>query len=280
MKRVFQKYLISLYLLLSHSACFAEEPPAGSTDFVRLSLYHTGEKGVGYKKPYSSLDFFISPDFKFCRPFLDIRGHAFNNGKLAFNGGGGVRFIYGERIFGFNAYGDYRKTEHRHYSQIGLGLESLGAFWDTRINGYLTIGRRKSPYFVSNNRLEREFTMQGLNAEIAAHAGYNCIQFYTAAGPYYFSGNGRDAVGGQARFQAILEEVISLEVIGTYDNTFGAIVQGRVGLFFPFPFGPFTQKGVSEDIYCGSVFEILQERIFQPVYRNEIIVIDKQRARL
>lgn len=268
-------FLLSLFLI---TPCKADEYPPGSTDFVRLSLFHTGGKGVGYKKPYSSIDFFISPDFKFCRPFLDVRGHAFNDGKLAFNGGGGVRFICGERIHGFNAYADYRKTEHRHYSQIGLGLESIGVFWDARVNGYLTIGRRKSNEFITNNRLEQEFTMQGLNAEIAAHLGYNCIEFYSAMGPYYFSGNGRDAVGGQARFQAILEQVLSLEVIGTYDNTFGAIVQGRVGLSFPFPFGPFTQKNVCEDLYYGNIFEILQERIFQPVYRNEIIVIDRRRA--
>lgn len=259
-----------------HSFCLGDEPPPGSTDYVRLSAFHTGGKGVGYKKPYSSLDLFVSPDFESCRPFLDVKGHVFNNARFAFNGGGGVRFFTGDRITGVNAYCDYRRTNHRHYSQIGLGLESLGVFWDARFNGYLAMGRRNSQWYTNNNSLDREVVLQGWNAEIAAHRGYECFEFYSAIGPYYLAGKSKHSFGGQARFQAIYQQFLSFEVIGTSDSLFGTIVQGRVGVYLPFPFGPFSFKTELKDVCCDNIFEMLKERVFQPVYRNEIIPVDKQ----
>ncbi|MEB3231633.1 MAG: right-handed parallel beta-helix repeat-containing protein [Leptolyngbyaceae bacterium] len=39
---------------------------------------------------------------------------------------------------------DIRETEHRTFSQLGLGLETLGDTWDVHINGYIPLGDRAS----------------------------------------------------------------------------------------------------------------------------------------
>ncbi|MDE3045922.1 MAG: inverse autotransporter beta domain-containing protein [Verrucomicrobiota bacterium] len=59
-------------------------------------------------------------------PFLDARGHVFDNGKWAANAGVGLRTLKGTRAYGINAYYDYRNTGRFHSNQIGAGLESLG----------------------------------------------------------------------------------------------------------------------------------------------------------
>ena len=95
---------------------------------MRVTARHIEPNGIGYNQGYTTLEGFFSSDpwGGAWYPFLDLRGHAFNNGKLAANAGIGVRYLSGSRIWGGNFYYDYRNTKHQHYNQVALGLEALG----------------------------------------------------------------------------------------------------------------------------------------------------------
>ena len=113
------------------------------------ALRHIEGKGIGYNQGYTTVELLFSPKngYDAMLIFGDLRGHIFNDGKLAANAGIGMRFLVKDRICGWNAYYDYRNTRRQHYHQIALGFESLGERWDVRINGYLPVGAKKSPFF-------------------------------------------------------------------------------------------------------------------------------------
>ena len=129
-----------LFSLLLLSSLYAEENCCGSFNKTeRITLRHIESKGVGYNQGYTTLEgFFTVPSLIETQsvPFLDLRGHVFNDGKFAANAGLGFRYLT-SRIWGINAYYDYRNTRRMHYNQVSLGLESLGERWDFRANGYL-----------------------------------------------------------------------------------------------------------------------------------------------
>ena len=93
---------------------------------MRLTARHIEANGVGYNQGYTTLEgFFSSPNLerKDWVPFLDLRGHVFNNGKWAANAGVGARYLDDTRVWGGNIYYDYRNTTHQHYNQVALGVE-------------------------------------------------------------------------------------------------------------------------------------------------------------
>ena len=116
----------------------------------RLNVSYTSPKGIGYNTGYTTLAGFFAPNHFYKDawiPFLDIRGHVFDNGKFAANAGVGLRYLESSRVWGGNLYYDFRNTKKQNYNQIALGLESLGAVWDYRINGYLPVSTTKSSYY-------------------------------------------------------------------------------------------------------------------------------------
>src|SRR5689334_4156318 len=122
-----------------------EECPSGKRHH-RTAIRHIESGGIGYQQGYTTLEAFFAADpshWKFT-PFLDARGHVFDNGKWAANAGIGLRTLWADRAYGINAYYDYRNTERFHSNQVSMGLETLGARWDFRINGYLPIGAKTS----------------------------------------------------------------------------------------------------------------------------------------
>src|SRR4051812_23333446 len=61
---------------------------------MHLDVRHTEAKGVGYKDGYTTLEGFgIYDHNSYFMPFLDLRGHVFNNGKFAGNIGLGERTV-------------------------------------------------------------------------------------------------------------------------------------------------------------------------------------------
>ncbi len=242
----------------------------------RITFRHIESGGVGYDNGYTTIEAFISadPNSWAVTPFLDGRGHVFDDGTWAANGGVGLRGEMGKRIYGINAYYDYRGTKHLHYNQASVGLETLGAFIDARINGYLPFGRKmSSPYdtefgYFSGHSLflsqKVEFAMKGLDAEVGFHFG-NCDSwnFQANAGPYYFHGyKGPNAWGGKIRASASYQDRVTFEVIESYDNVFHNKFQGQIA--FSIPLGRKTDEVRREQMYC---------RRIQPVARNEIVVI-------
>src|SRR5258708_3748438 len=84
----------------------------GSRAF-EVGARHLEGSGVGYSKGYTTLEGFFSTGRcdNSWTSFIDLRGHVFNDARLAANAGLGVRYI-GSLAWGINAYYDYRNT-HR-----------------------------------------------------------------------------------------------------------------------------------------------------------------------
>ena len=253
----------------------------------RITLRHIEANGVGYNTGYSTLEGFFAPACtqQTCWvPFLDLRAHLFNNGKPAANAGVGLRYVGQSRIWGINAYYDYRNTKRQKYNQVSSGLESLGKVWDFRINGYLPFGTKKTHLFQTDFNSFKghemilsskyEFAMKGANAEVGAHiTEIKYAKLYAAAGPYVFFNHGRHAWGGEVRAALNIGEYVRVEGNTSYDPVFKWIGQGQVSLILPFDgkkeIKPKSGRSCPDEL-------ILRERAFQRVDRNEIIVIDRK----
>ena len=143
-------FFAAMLPLSALAAAQAEEGTcARGKQHYRTTIRHIESGGIGYKDGYTTFEAFLAPDPSqwTITPFLDARGHVFNNGKWATNVGAGVRTLLGNRAYGINAYYDYRNAGRFNSNQIGVGLETLGKLFDFRINGYLPVGAKISdPY--------------------------------------------------------------------------------------------------------------------------------------
>jgi len=259
----------------SHEDVLCEKTP----NHERLELKHIESKGIGYSQGYTSLEGFFplySPEEHNWMPFFDVRAHIFDDGKPAANAGFGFRYL-NSRIWGAGLYYDYRKTSHFHYNQVGLGLESLGKMWDYRLNAYFPTGSKVSdPYrykfhaFEGNRMIlsnRREFALTGANFEVGAHAISNRkFDLYTALGPYYLSGEGQSAWGGEGRIALTAWDAIRLQFSGSYDNLFKGIMQGEISFMYSWG-GKKTKEPKSE---CRRP-NIILKRAVQRATRHEII---------
>ncbi|MGD0665106.1 MAG: inverse autotransporter beta domain-containing protein [Rhabdochlamydiaceae bacterium] len=256
---------------------------------MRVSARYTSPKGVGYDQGYTTLETFLSPWDVFndkWLPFVDGRGHIFDNGKWAANAGLGVRYLSCSRVWGINSYYDYRNTQHRNYNQVSVGLETLGTFWDLRINGYLPVGKTHTRLyetrfkaFKENSMLvssKRQFAMKGINAEAGFHVDhFRKVPLYFAAGPYYLSGKGASTWGGEFRARVdLLKHYVRLEGNTSYDHFFKWTGQGQISINIPFG----GRDNVKKRGDCCRQAMRLSERIVQPVDRSEIIPVGKQRV--
>lgn len=257
---------------------------------MHATLRHIEGKGVGYDTGYTTVEAFFAPDTedRALFPFVDLRGHLFDNGKFAANAGLGVRQMVGNRVYGGNLYYDYRNTRRSHYNQIGVGFESLGRLWDLRINGYVPVGDKKSRGYHSRfdefsghhlyMKRKYEFAMTGLDAEVGFHFGKTKnFDFYGALSPYYFSGQlGSAATGARARLVGHWKRMVSVELSDSYDTVFKNNFQGQLAITISF--GPRTKINPTKPQSCKS-WMTLKDRLVQPVSRDEIIVVNTHRKR-
>jgi hypothetical protein len=255
--------------------------------YYRVGIRHIEKGGIGYKDGYTTLETFLAsdPSWWTITPFLDARGHVFNNGKWAANVGAGLRTLWGNRAYGVNTYYDYRNTGRFNSNQIGAGFETLGKLFDFRINGYLPVGTKISdPYgttfagFSGNYMLvsqKYQSAMKGADAEFGFHFGKSeSFDFYAAAGPYYFIGEKAPTTwGGKARVAGNFKDILTLEISDSYDRTFHNKFQGQISLNFSF--GP--KSKVKKRGRTCKVAHTLNDRMLQPVGRQEIVVIDNIR---
>lgn len=260
-----------------------EEKGAFSTHVEQIRTKHVEPNGLGFKDGYSSVDFLLTvPNMQsHLMPFLDLRGHVFNNGDFAANAGLGLRYLSEGllEVFGVNAFYDYRSTSRNHYNQVSMGLEAIGRKWDFRANGYLLFGeKRSSPFdfdFNLNTFLltaKREYAMSGVEGEIGYHfPKVKRVDFYGATGSYFYASQkmGENTTGGRFRVVATVLKYLSLEGLVSYDHLFKWIGQGAVSLNFAF--GPKARMSSSV---------VLKERMFQPIEHNEIIVLKNHRTKL
>lgn len=285
-------YLLSLLALTSlrvvnlYGVNPSPDEPCGSTPKpMRVVTRHIEGNGIGYNRGYTTIEGFFAPyQTGQWTPFLDIRGHVLNDSQLAANAGFGVRYLTDSRVWGINMYYDYRNSNHQHYNQVALGLESLGKIWDFRINGYLPVGAKTSSSYdwefdkyVGYNILlkgKREFAMKGLSYEAGFHIDhFQKFPLYFAAGPYYLEGKGKNVWGGQLRGALDLAENIRLEGNSSYDNVFKWIGQGQVSLIIPF--GHKKKVHQKKNRSCSTAIA-LEKRVLQKVDRFEIIPVSRE----
>lgn len=262
--------------------------PEGKRPY-RTGIRHIESGGIGYENGYTTLEAFLSSDPSqwTILPFLDARAHVFDNGKWAANAGIGLRTLLANRAYGINTYYDYRDTGRLNANQIGLGLETLGELLDFRINGYLPLGAKMSdPYdpefraFSGHSLLvwqKYHSAMKGADAELGFHFFHtDSFDFYSGVGPYYFIGKVAPPIwGAKARIAATFKDTLTLEISDSYDRTFKNKFQGQIG--FSFSFGPKSTVKKRENSCTNAV--ALNDRMLQPISRNEIIVIDNARKK-
>jgi hypothetical protein len=260
---------------------------ADGKQHYRTTIRHIESGGIGYEDGYTTLEAFFASDPSQWRvtPFLDARGHVFDNGKWAANAGAGLRALWKNRAYGINAYYDYRNVGRFNSNQVGVGLETLGELFDFRINGYLPVGTKISnPYhtvfkkFSGHHMLlsqKYQSAMKGADAEFGFHFGKSkSFDFYAAAGPYYFIGEKAPVTwGGKARILGAFKDILILEISDSYDRTFHNKFQGQISLSFSF--GP--KSWIEARGRTCEVANTLNDRMLQPVGRQEIIVVDKVR---
>lgn len=259
-----------------------------------VNLRHIEANGIGYKHGYSTLEFLFANMQNELIPFLDLRGHVFNNGKYAANVGFGFRRFGKEssRANGANIFYDYRREKKHNFQQIGVGLESLGAIWDFRANGYIPVGSSKSHFsdakfyeFEGHEIIvqrKKNIAMYGVDGEVGAHLyRWHSIDLYTGVGPYYFVRDHKHALGGKARVSAgVLADkgyTLALEGTVSYDSLFKDIYQGQVSLTLPLG----SAKKIKKNQHKGSCsdFVSLQRRLALPVVRDEIIVLKRTKKK-
>lgn len=283
-------------LLSFSSIIFAGEPALWASEFCsnnkqrcRVLARHIERGGIGYDQGYTSIDAFLAADPASCKvmPFLDLRGHIFDNGKFAANAGVGLRSIVKCRSYGANIYYDFRNTKRLNYNQVGFGLETLGKLWDIRINGYLPCGKQVTDPFdidfaaLSENYVllaqKYQLAMRGANAELGFHFGCRPnVELYAAAGPYYFNGkNGPNMWGGKVRLIASFKQYWTIELSDSYDKVFCNRFQGE--LTFSLPLGRGSKPGESKSKSACDMQDPLYCRMVQPVVRQEIVVVDCQK---
>ncbi len=292
MRHTFAKVCMLRFIFcVAALSCFAETRferncPEGKQHY-RATIRHIESGGIGYEDGYTTLEAFLSADPSqwSVTPFLDGRGHIFDNGKWAANAGVGLRALWGNRVYGINSYYDYRNTGRFTSNQIGVGLETLGKLFDFRINGYLPLGAKISrPYdsvfgtFSGHSMIlsqKIQSAMKGANAEFGFHFGKSkYFDFYAGAGPYYFIGQKAPATwGGKARIAGFFKDFFSLEISDSYDRTFHNKFQGQIGLTLAL--GPKVK--VKEQGRTCKIANTLTNRMLQKVDRQEIIVIDHTR---
>jgi hypothetical protein len=256
---------------------------------MHASIRHNEANGIGYKEGYTTLEAFGIYDGwgSGFMPFVDLRGHIFNNGKLAGNVGIGERTLFTSinHTFGSYLYYDVRRVGHHlTVNQLSPGIELVGERMEYRVNGYFPVGKNKGnkfgyafDKFTGNNillKFKQNQAMIGFDAEVGAHIPQNTTyDVYAAAGPYYFHSSNASAWGGKVRLLGRYKEYVTLEVGYSYDKLFRNVVQGS--LAFALPFGRKLQRcGQGCNRGCPQDNLLLSRAAFAPS-RLEIPVVKK-----
>jgi hypothetical protein len=237
-----------------------------------VDFHHIESKGVGYKDGYSTLQGFgIYENNSAFMPFLDLRGHVFNDGKLSGNVGLGARtdLTSINHLLGLYSYYDVRRADPDFtVNQVSLGVELLGKRMEYRLNGYFPVGRHKSREYGLRFatfrgheillREKRKYVMRGGDAEVGVHVTQSCRHaIYAGIGPYYFTAEPFSTWGGKARVLWRYQEYLALEAAYSYDHLFKNIFQGTISLSYPFGTSKSVEKRCPNSIaFAPYRFEI------------------------
>jgi hypothetical protein len=261
---------------------------------IRPYVGYTTGPGIGYKTGYTTGGvFFTLPrpqNMELFHSFLNFQGNVLNEGKWAYNAGGGIRCLAPaiDQIIGLNVYYDNRRVNKTSFQQAGVGLECLGENWDFRINGYFPVGKRtisKSAFswpFATRTDVKR--ALMGFDAEwgmTLKHREY-CSPWgiYFAAGPYYYDckchSSNQSLWGGRGRVVCQFYDFLTLEFDGSYDPIFRGRFQGRAFFTFPFDLSSFICDTSWDRYVFPCAWQGLWTKALETPRRNDLIVIERQ----
>jgi len=308
--------IVCVFFLFSLSFLYAE---ANSSDQnsshcsplgnAHVSLKHLEGSGVGYNEGYSTIETFISSSECFFHswiPYLEAKAHIFNNGNPAVNAGMGLRYLGDKVSYGMNGYYDYRKTNHYHYNQVGVGFEIFGDFWSCNINGYLPVGSKRSnpfdrkfsgssfdsilsnPFFRGHHlilgtgtegfsfRYKEEFAFKGV--DVLGTVRVLDISKYAidlSGGPYYYNGySGTSSFGGKLELHSHITDYISLVGSMSYDSIFH--LQGSGEIRFTIALGKKSLNLSRCSNKKGRLPKFLDHYLTNGATRSEIVVVDRE----
>jgi trimeric autotransporter adhesin len=283
----------------ANEASTADPETSISTEAIDLKISPRG--GVGYNTSGAGFDSTtrleaflpLLQDIGEELTFLDSRLLLDNEGNLGANILLGYRNYDegGDRIWGGYAGIDLRETDASSFSQLGVGVESLGRVWDFRANGYFPLGDTQqvidesirngavqtSSGFQGNllvlarsqeRSVSRTFesALGGFDLEVGARlARWDEGDLRGYVGAYLLDGvdvEGR--LGWKVRLESRPIDNLHLNVGLQDDDIFGTNVNVSVGLAFPRirPRGPIDQP------------EQVVARLGDPLIRNNSIAVE------
>ncbi|QDU08482.1 beta strand repeat-containing protein [Gimesia aquarii] len=183
------------------------------------------------------------------RLLLDDENH-----NLGSNIGIGARQYLPEyqRTIGGYIYYDTRDTGYANFGQVSGGIETLGDFWDARLNWYIPTGTRRKLLrtthdptgtytFIGHHLFGGTFTrfyqaaMTGVDMEAGRkiYSGPN-TDVRAFAGWYHFQANGTpQAWGWKSRIEGRISDVVALNLSIQNDRVFDTTVNFAVSFQWP-----------------------------------------------
>jgi hypothetical protein len=305
LKRLSTLFLCSYTILTSHGYCeeISQNVPGNTTtnhtkktdawhNPFRVYVDHTEGNWLDNHEGYTSLGIFsILPllDDTSYTTFTDIRGHFFNNDRMAANAGFGLRYnpIGCKGIFGVNAYYDYREGSWDHdFHQLGLGFEYLSPTLDIRLNTYIpicsSIGNSSTTTFrypggyIASTK-DQKVSYGGADLEIGTWITRpefcDLFDLYGALGTYYYASRYHmpNDYGATARLQAYFLNYFTFELKGGFDEAHHGMAQGTLSVAIPldsFFNSPSTWSRCCEN----------DPSLYQAVNRQEIIAMSRKQC--
>lgn len=220
---------------------------------TRFSFRSDIGDGPGWNGGFQSFNGFVPIMFEPDRSlvFFNPRVMVTNQGDIAASIGTGVRFYSPEidRVFGGSFWYDYDNTMSTNYDQWGISLESLGRYFDMRLNAYIPSNDAQTTlssnlngniFFVGQNigignTRVVENALRGGDLEIGGATpwlGDYGLRSYI--GGYYFEAPGIETtVGVKWRTEVLVTEDIQLAIGASSDKLFGQNVYGAVTIYLP-----------------------------------------------
>jgi hypothetical protein len=197
----------------------------------------------------------------------------------------GYRVASPQRVWGAYVGLDQQSTAANTFQQLGVGLESLGA-WDVRVNGYLPLGETRQVALDTGLQLkERYFRGHDLNLVLEQQQIYEAAArgvdfevgtrlFDWGAGEvrgygglyYYKPTGGEGALGYRMRVTANPVDFLNLGLTMQQDSLFGSRLSFQIGA---------TWGGAKRSRSTDAVAPLLT-RLSAPPQRTNAIAIDQQ----
>ncbi|MCA9092526.1 MAG: right-handed parallel beta-helix repeat-containing protein [Planctomycetaceae bacterium] len=240
--------------------------------------------GLGYQNGYQTfagmLPIMLNPDYSVL--FATIRGNVGYDDSYGFNAGAGLRWYNEEldRVFGGSFWFDDDKRNPERYQQFGISAESLGTYFDFRINAYMPTNTNErliskdytgEVFFINHNlglgqRTVFQSPMRGGDFEVGgAMLPFGDFGMRGYLGSYYFDGDGVGSgsmVGFKGRMEAMVTEDLWVQLGVTNDKYFGTNTTMAVTIFLP--------DGSPDRIMSR---QPTRERLYVPVERNYRVTV-------